>query len=210
MSAYMREQFPFLGIKSPERRALFKQFLTENGLPSVESLEESVWAMWQLPEREYQYLAIGLLEKMRRKVGPEVIELYEKLVVTHAWWDTVDGLASNIIGFHFERFPDLQDPWISKWRASEDFWLRRITLLFQLRYKDKTDVPLLFALIEENRESKEFFIQKAIGWALREHSKTDGDLVEEFIAKTELAPLSAREGLKWLLAQRKKREGTGK
>lgn len=198
MAAYMRDQFPFLGIKSPERRALLKQFFAERGLPPVEAVEDITWQLWQRPEREHQYVAIGILEKLRRKLAPESVELFERLVVTKSWWDTVDGLASNIVGFHFQRFPELQEPWIDRWRAAENFWLRRITLLFQLKYKSNTDVPLLFALIEENRNSDEFFIQKAIGWALREYSKTDAAAVKQFIAQTDLAPLSVREGLKWL------------
>ena len=147
-------------------------------------------------------MAIDLLEKMLKKLPPRAIERFERLTVTNSWWDTVDGLASNVVGVHLQRYPELKDPWIGKWRTSDNFWLRRITLLFQLKYKTQTDVPLLFALIEENRTSNEFFIQKAIGWALREYSKTDSAAVEAFIGQTNLAPLSEREGLKWLERRR--------
>ena len=201
MAKYMRDLFPFFGIKMPQRKQIFRDFLAEEGLPPVDSVEEVVWAMWQKPQREYHYLALMLLDKMRRKLEPETIHLLEKLVVNNSWWDTVDALASQI-GFHFQRFPPLQEPSIERWRRSDNFWLRRITLLFQLKYKEATDVALLFSLIEENRQSDEFFIQKAIGWALRQYSKTDAAAVREFVARTELAPLSEREALKWLARQK--------
>lgn len=202
MAAYMRDQFPFLGIQTPLRKELFKTFLAEHGLPPLEMTEEVSWALWQLPEREYQYVAMSLLVKVQKKLGPEIIVHYEKLAVTKSWWDTIDGLASNFVGATLLRFPDERDRWINQWRGSDDFWLRRIALLFQLSYKDKTDADLLFQLIKENGPDSpfgdEFFIQKAIGWALRQYSKTDADAVVDFIRKTELAPLSQREGLKWL------------
>ena len=201
MAKYMRNLYPFLGIKMPKRREIFRDFLAEYGLPPAADVENIVWTMWERRQREYQYLALGLLEKMRRKLVPERVALFEKLTLNKSWWDTVDSLASHT-GFHFQRFPELQGPSIKKWRHSNNFWLRRVTLLFQLKYKAETDVPLLFSLIEENRDSNEFFIQKAIGWSLREYSKTDADAVEQFVAQTELAPLSKREALKWLAKHR--------
>lgn len=198
MKKYMRNLFPYLGIKTPERRALFKQFIAENGLPSMSELEDVVLVLWDLPEREYQYLAIGLIDKLQKKLPPNSAQLFEQLITTKSWWDTVDSLAGTITGKHFQTYPDIQTQFLPKWRQSNDFWLRRTTILFQLSYKDNTNVDLLFDIIRENSGSKEFFINKAIGWALREYSKTDKTAVINFVNQTDLAPLSHREALKWL------------
>jgi 3-methyladenine DNA glycosylase AlkD len=120
------------------------------------------------------------------------------MIVTKSWWDTVDALAAHVVGTHFSRHPQVRAEYLSRWRHSDQIWLRRTTLLFQLRYKDRTDRDLVFALIDENLGSDEFFIQKAIGWALREYSKTDSQAVQEYVSATRLAPLSKREALKWL------------
>ena len=122
----------------------------------------------------------------------------QKLITTESWWDTVDGLAANQVGGVIARFPKIRDEHIGRWWQQENFWLRRTTLLFQLRYKDKTDEDLLFALIGENLTDKEFFIQKAIGWSLREYSKSNPTAVQQFVATTELSPLAHREALKWM------------
>lgn len=206
MAAYMRDQFSFLGIQTPQRKALFREFLSTDGLPPIEIAEDVSWALWHMPEREYQYVAMSLLDKVQKKLGAESIAHYEKLVVTKSWWDTVDGLASNFIGATLRRFPEERDSWLALWRRSDNFWLRRVAILFQLGYKSHTDSGLLFQIIEENGPASlygdEFFIQKAIGWALREYSKTDADAVVEFIDGTTLASLSRREGLKWLTKNR--------
>ena len=198
MARYMRDHFPFLGIKSPERKALFKQFVRESGLPQPEELETVVWDLWQLPEREYQYGAQDLLHRMRNQVTTDFVLLLERLITTKSWWDTVDGLASHAVGGLFTHHPEAGDPTLARWRRSDNFWLRRTTLLFQLGYKDRTDEALLFALIEENLDSDEFFIQKAIGWILREYSKTSPESVKKYVSQTALAPLSKREALKWM------------
>lgn len=201
MAQYMRNQFSFLGIKTPARSALLKTFSAEHGLPPLADLEMIVRDLWQLPEREYQYSALTLLSKLEKKLPPDFITALEYLIVTKSWWDTVDTLAGNVLATHFGRFPQVRDEMIARWRASDNFWLRRTTLLFQLSYKTNTDTDLLFALIRENLDADEFFIQKAIGWALREYSKTDATAVTQFVAATPLAPLSAREALKWLKNQ---------
>jgi 3-methyladenine DNA glycosylase AlkD len=199
MAKYLRDQFPFLGIKTPERRALLKGFVSEHGLPPMAELAEIVRQLWELPEREYHYSAVYLLGRRQRQLTPGYIPLIEHLIVTNSWWDTVDGLATNSVGSLLARYPDIRDGTIGRWRVSDNFWLRRVTLLFQLKYKDRTDEALLYDLIQENLDSKEFFIQKAIGWALREYSKTAAGSVQTFVFATQDLPaLSRREGLKWL------------
>lgn len=201
MAKYMHDQFPFLGIKTPTRRSLLQEFVAAHGLPALADLEKILRELWQLPEREYQYSALTLLGKLEKELPPEFVGVLEYLIVTKSWWDTVDTLAGHAVATHFRRFPLVRDATIACWRASDNFWLRRTTLLFQLSYKVNTNVDLLFSLIRENLDSDEFFIQKAIGWALREYSKTDATAVTQFVAATPLAPLSAREALKWLKNQ---------
>lgn len=198
MQKYMRDQFQFLGLPTPQRRELVKQFIHQEGLPAVEQLPAVVAELWALPEREYQYTALDLLHKVEKKLPAGFISTYEQLIITKSWWDTVDDLAGHGIATHFQRFPEVKTHYLSQWRTSDNIWLRRTTLLFQLHYKQHTDEALLFALVRENRESSEFFIQKAIGWALREYSKQNQAAVIKFVAETELAPLSQREALKWL------------
>ena len=112
--------------------------------------------------------------------------------------DTVDFLASNMVGMHFKRFPNLIPEYTSKWMASGNIWLQRTCLLYQLKYKENTNTSLLYSWIHSLMDSKEFFIQKAIGWILREYSKTAPAEVIDFIHNTNLKPLSKREGLKWM------------
>ncbi len=201
MSRYMRDQFPFLGLKTPARRVLLNTFLATHGLPPLSDLDLVLKELWALPEREYQYSALTLLDKLTKKLPADAVGLLEYLITHKSWWDTVDSLAGHAVAVHFQRCPAVRDATLPVWRSSANFWLRRTTLLFQLPYKTNTDVELLFSLIRENLDSGEFFIQKAIGWALREYSKTDAQAVIEFIHATPLPALSAREGLKWLQNQ---------
>ncbi len=198
MARYMRDQFPFYGIKTPQCRLLVREFLAEQGLPPPDLLEPVVLTLWQRPQRECQYIAVGLLERGSKRLDTPVVDLLEQLIITKSWWDTVDSLAGGLAGAQFRRFPEARAAALPRWRASDNIWLRRSAILFQLGYKKETDAELLLAVVEENKTSGEFFIQKAIGWALREYSKTNPDLVVDFVERTELAPLSRREALKWL------------
>ncbi len=204
MKAYMRNQFDYLGIKMPLQRELQRQFISEHGLPALSELAGVLIELWDLPEREYQYAGISILGKMENKLPPEFIDTIESLLTTKSWWDTVDTLASNTVGVHFRRYSDVKDRTLRVWRKSENIWLRRTCLLFQLKYKEETDFALLCDLIRENLGQKEFFINKAIGWALRTYSRVDAAKVRAFVAETPLQPLSAREALKWLDRQEKK------
>lgn len=203
MQAYMRDKFEFLGIRAPKRDALVRQFLEENGVPEGEALQTVVRELWRQPEREFQYAALTLLEKYRKHAEPSHIGLLEELALSKSWWDTVDLLAGRLIGDLFTRFPELIPGYVERWMASDSIWLQRTAILFQLYYKARTDHVLLFDLIRRLSHSKEFFIQKAIGWALREYSKTDETLVRQFVAGNTLATLSVREALKYAERVRK-------
>ncbi len=201
MKQYMRNQFEFLGIKSPVQKNLFKQFVTEQGLPELSQLESIVRELWNWPEREYQYVALAFLGMFQKHLTPDCLPLLEHLITTKSWWDTVDSIASHPVGRLLQQYPSSREAVIDQWRHQDNLWLRRTTILFQLGYKTETDERLLFALVEENQDSLEFFIQKAIGWALREYSKTAPEAVQSFVARAALASLSQREALKWLKAQ---------
>ena len=198
MKRYMRDQFEYLGIKSPKMSELLKGFYAAQGLPVAANLDEIVRDLWSLPQREYQYTATGLIRRMEKQIPEDFIETVEYLLVTKSWWDTVDTLAGGTVGAHFKHYTRARWKYLARWRKSENFWLRRVTLLFQLNYKDETDFDLLRELIRENLGSKEFFINKAIGWALRQYARTDPEAVRRFVAEMPLQPLSAREALKHL------------
>jgi 3-methyladenine DNA glycosylase AlkD len=197
MRKYMRDQFEYLGIKSPQLNAIFRQVVKENGLPPLGELDAVIRELWDLPEREYQYLAISLMERLEKKLPSNAIKTLEYMIVHKSWWDTVDNI-SHIVGVHFKRFPDVRETYLPGWRASDNFWLRRTAILFQLDYKQETDFDLLKAVIQENLGSKEFFINKAIGWSLRQYAHIDPIAVKKFVNATSLHPLSRREAMKHL------------
>ena len=196
MKKYMRNQFEYLGIKTPQSAALQKEFYAEYGLPEVTELDSILRDLWLLPEREFQYVGLGLLDKLEKKLPEKFIKTIEYLIVTKSWWDTVDAIASHTVGTHFRRFPEVREKYLPKWRASTNIWLRRTTILFQLNYKKETDFDLLCDIIRENLDSNEFFINKAIGWALRQYARVDPKAVSKFVKSTALHPLSRREAMK--------------
>jgi 3-methyladenine DNA glycosylase AlkD len=198
MEAYMRGQYPFLGIKTPERTRLTKDFWSRHGIPSGEELLQVVRELWELPEREFQNVAMSFLEKYGKQASKDDIDRFEWLITTKSWWDTVDYLASHTMGDHLTRYPDLISTYTDRWIHSDNLWLRRTAILYQLRYKERTDSRRLFEYIGICKEEDEFFIRKAIGWALREYSKTDEAAVRRFVTETRLSPLSTKEALKYV------------
>jgi 3-methyladenine DNA glycosylase AlkD len=198
MKKYMRDQFEYLGIKTPKNVALQKEFFEEHGFPKLSELELVLRDLWSLPQREFQYVAVGLLGRFNKELPAKFIKTIEYMLVTKSWWDTVDSIAGGTVGIHFRRFPDVRAKYLAKWRASDNFWLRRTTILFQLTYKKETDFDLLCEIICENLDSKEFFINKAIGWSLRQYARIDPKAVTKFVKSTALHPLSRREAMKHL------------
>lgn len=198
MKKYMRNQFEYYGIKTPMRKELAIAFFREAGLPKTSEIEDIIDELWKLPQREYQYFADTLLFKMIKELNKKHIKLFERMIANKSWWDTVDYIAVKLVGKHFENFPEIMPKHIEAWNSSGNIWLNRTAILFQLQYKKKTNVDLLLEIIEKHAGSREFFIQKAIGWALREYSKTEENAVRKFVMQTNLSPLSKREALKWL------------
>lgn len=194
--AYMRNQFEFHGLKTTQRRELQKTFLRKEYLPRRNELAAIVEMLWEKPQREYQYFAQELYFRYKADLQSQDMAVFEYMIITRSWWDTVDFIAVKLVGAYFRSFPGQQQVYVQKWLESENIWLQRTALLFQLKYKEDTDTSLLASTIKALVGSREFFINKAIGWALREYSKTDPQWVMEFVDKTELSGLSRREALR--------------
>ena len=201
MRAYMKDQFDYLGLPSPLRKELTKGFYADHGYPLPEDVEAIVNEAWKLPYREYKYFAMELMVTTKKKAGHDAIHLYERLITDESWWDTIDLIAPSLVGYHFQQYPEERIQYINKWIASGNIWLQRSCILFQLKYKLEVDTRLLGSIILTLKDSKEFFIRKAIGWMLREYSKSDPGYVIRFVQNHDLSGLSHREALKWLERQ---------
>ena len=212
-AAYLRHQFEFIGLKTPERRLLAKDFLKEKKADKKIDWK-LVFEFWNLPEREFQYLALDYLHQMKKWLIFDDMEKIKKLTVSKSWWDTVDALdelvgqllltgrkqATENDSTAYEQVKTL----VKEWAQAENFWIRRIAIDCQLSFKNQTDLELLSYTIEKNllgsSFADEFFITKAIGWALRDLAKTNSAWVIKFIEEHEnkMAKLSIREASKHL------------
>jgi 3-methyladenine DNA glycosylase AlkD len=195
MKAYMLNQFDFYGLKAPVWRKLSKEYF-KKALPPFEEVEAIIKDCWQHSKREMQYVAIELLVCYQKQWKKETISIIEYILTNKSWWETVDHAATALTGPYFKKFPEQQLKITTKWNKSKNIWLQRSSIMFQKMYRKETDTDLLSKHILDLKDSKEFFIQKAIGWALREHSKTDEKWVQAFVKKHSLSPLSEREALK--------------
>jgi 3-methyladenine DNA glycosylase AlkD len=193
--AYMRHQFEFFGLKMPIWTAIARDIFATQGLPDPADVPATVRECFADDHREMHYFGLELTQKLLKHQPPQFIDFLEELILTRSWWDTVDWI-NKLVGLHFKRYPALIQPVTERWMASGNIWLQRVCLIFQLPYREKTDTELLFDHIRQLSDSKEFFIQKAIGWALRQYARTDPQAVLDFVAATPLAPLSRREALK--------------
>lgn len=196
MAKYMKNLFPFLGLKKPERAKLSKEFLKERK-KDKEVDWDFIFKCYELPEREFQYLAIAYLERVIDLLTPNDMIYVEKLLTTKSWWDTVDSINSTV-GYMAMKYPEIKENIILKWIESDNIWLNRVSIIFQLKYKEITDTEILAKAILANSQTNEFFINKAIGWALREYSKTNKEWVRNFINSNKLSKLSKREGSKYI------------
>lgn len=196
-SAYMRNLFPFLGIATPQRRACVRA--AAMAVPPIE-LRAEVEALYQRKEREYHYAAwdVACMASMRRNLQTSDVQWLQEYVTRHAWWDTVDYIVPKVLGPILRRDRKALVRVTKAWIDDENFWLQRAAIIVQLGWKSETDVDLLFSHILNRATSKEFFVQKGSGWALREYSKTDPRAVRSFLdAHPELSALTRREGGKY-------------
>lgn len=198
MKKYMKNKFDYYGIKSPLRKEISKQYLKKENLPPINEFEKVIKELWNEPQRELQYFAMELLFKYSKQLEQEQYLIFEHLLTNKSWWDTIDYIAANLVGNHFKKYPHLTSTVGKRWIESDNMWLNRTAILFQLKYKQATDEKLLSEYILIHASSKEFFIRKAIGWALREYSKTNSQSVIMFVHKYDkvLSGLSKREALK--------------
>jgi 3-methyladenine DNA glycosylase AlkD len=196
--AYMRNQFEFYGLKAATRREIQKPFFNEKYLPAKKELYDIVKTLWKKPQREYQLFSQELVFKYVKQFEKKDIELLEYMVTNKSWWDTVDYISYKLIGGYFKIYSDERKPYVDKWLKSNNIWLQRSVLLFQLKYKTELDTQILSLGINSLLSSKEFFINKAIGWVLREYSRTNPTWVIDFASNTELSALSYREALRLL------------
>ena len=193
---YMKNKFEFYGIRAPKLKDIEKPFLQKEYLPEKQELHTLLKALWDKPQREFQYFGIHLMYKFRKQLELEDIMLFEYLLTEKSWWDTVDGIAPKLVGDYFMKFPHQKDVYVEKWLKSGNIWLQRSCIIFQLFYKEEVDTLLLSRVIHSLSGSTEFFINKAIGWMLRQYSRTNPAWVEEFVGNTVLHSLSKREALR--------------
>lgn len=197
MSKYMKDNFSFFGIKTEERRRIFKTVWAEHQKEVFENSREIALLLFSKKERELHYCALEILIKnLKNNYQTEDIQLIETLITTNSWWDSVDVLAKFILGNYLQQFPLETEEAISHFLNSGNMWLNRSAILFQLGYKEKTNFDLLKLVCEKHKMSTEFFIQKAIGWALREYAKTNPEDVKDFVSVSNLKKLSEKEALK--------------
>ena len=197
MEAYMRHQFPFLGIAGPERNALYKKYFPEAKKTRIIDWD-FVDTCWEKEPREYQYVAANYLKAMQSYLTKDDLPKLEHLVVTKSWWDTVD-ILDRVVGSLVYDKPELGEI-ILQWSLSDNIWLRRVAIDHQLLRKEKTNVQLMEKILLNNLDQTEFFINKAIGWALRDYSKINPEWVASFIEKNKerMAELSIKEASKYL------------
>ena len=196
MQAYMKNRFPFLGIPKPQLTAALKPYLKAAAREGVDW--QTIDACWQAEAREYQYAALELLRAAQKQLTPDDLPCLHCLITTKSWWDTIDFL-DRIVGGIALRYPEINAV-ILKWSVDENFWLRRVAIDHQLLRKEKTDTALLAQILDNNLGQSEFFINKAIGWALRDYSKTNPAWVREYIESRHerMAALSIREAGRYL------------
>jgi 3-methyladenine DNA glycosylase AlkD len=207
MRRYMRSTMPFRGVPAQLVRSICREVLAARPLPDEDAWRAAVDGLWDgAGYREERYAAIQLTghRLYRAYQRPGTLGLYRHLVVSGAWWDLVDPVAGNRVGPILRAYHDQVAPTIRAWAVEDDLWLRRTAILCQLGSKERTDVDLLADVVLGNLEGslhgREFFVRKAVGWALRQHARTDPDWVRRFVAQHQdrLSGLSRREALKHL------------
>jgi 3-methyladenine DNA glycosylase AlkD len=196
MKRYMKNRFEFLGLQKPVRSRLQKQFIDELKRSSWQEIESAVNALWKLPYREYKYVAMDLLLATKRKWGNDAFDFFLSLIKIDSWWDTVDLLAARMVGGVVSKEPEAYRTTLLEMAGSEDLWIRRTALIHQLFFKEKTDTGLFESVYLKCRQDTDFFIRKAIGWALRQYSATDPVFVRKFVEKHAIDGLAGKEALR--------------
>jgi 3-methyladenine DNA glycosylase AlkD len=205
MQAYMKSEMPYLGVSAPRVKAACREVYASYAFESAELWRADVLSLWRAAKhREERYAAIALSGHRKADAFQNLaaLPMYEEMIVTGAWWDYVDELAEHRIGPLLAAYPRPMRKTMLSWSRSADLWKRRSSIICQMFFREATDLELLFACIEPSLSSKEFFLRKAIGWALRQYAKHDPQTVLRYVKEhqAELSPLSQREALKHLVA----------
>jgi 3-methyladenine DNA glycosylase AlkD len=200
MAAYMKSDMPFYGVQKKGRSAVLRSLIRSCPAESRDVYESNVLALWSEPHREEKYLALGYARAWKVFITIESMSMYRDLIVEGAWWDLVDEAAVQLVGPVHLGEPSKSEPRVRSWIRSDNLWLRRTSIICQLKHKAATDTALLADACRWNLSDTDFFIRKAIGWALREYAKTAPEWVSAFVLshKNEMAPLSLREATKHL------------
>lgn len=195
--AYLLNQFEFYGIKTPLRRQLCKDFYKSHAIKDHDELSQLVKECFAEPQRELHYFAIELVGHHKKLWTKKTLPLIEWMITHNSWWDSVDSTNTHVISKFFLLYPELIEQYTSKWNHSTNKWLIRMSILFQLTYKSKTDIQLLTKYIEHTQLHEDFFVRKAIGWALRAYTYTNKKWVIQFVKDhPSLSNLSKREALR--------------
>ncbi len=195
--AYTKHQFAYYGLIAPRWLAIAKEFFATYGMYTGKQLEEFVLGCLDKEYRELHFAGLQMMEKMLKHQNKSFIHVLEKTIITQSWWDSVDWIA-KLVGFHFKAYPELQQTYARKWIHSDNMWLQRVAIIHQLFYREQTDEKLLFEMILQVADSKEFFLRKACGWALRQHAKVYPNHVKVFIESHTFSGLTIREAKKQL------------
>lgn len=196
MSAYMRNLFPFLGVNAPERTVILRVVSSDFEKPNQNQIVKTMRMLWDMPEREFHIIATEFLNKNKKQLSKSFVTTHAKYFITHnSWWDSVDSLRPAI-GMLVAQNPELNEV-MYEWIDSDNKWLVRSAIIHQLLQKQNTDPVKLFLLCERRQSDNEFFIAKAIGWALRDFSYVDAIAVERFVrSHPDLTPIAKREALR--------------
>jgi 3-methyladenine DNA glycosylase AlkD len=200
MARYMKTNDPFYGVQKAGRTKIFREMKHFFPIGTDDEYEEAVLELWSLPHREEKYLALSVVTTYPEFITYDKLSLYRRLITEGAWWDFVDDLAARAVGIVWLNHRDRTTPLMRRWIGDADMWIRRTAIIGQLKHKNETDADLLFEFCSDRAHEKEFFIRKAIGWALREYAKTAPEAVGDFAHshRDELSGLSFREATKHL------------
>lgn len=200
MAAYMKTTMPMYGVPSPQRSRILRDIVAVVPEPNRAECRRLVSTLWELPHREDKYMAIAMARHYKEHIVASMLPLYRSMIEAGAWWDFVDEIAINLVGKLWADEPDAIGRHMDEWINDDNLWIRRSAIIGQIKHRSQTDVDRLFRYCELRAHETDFFIRKAIGWALREYAKTDAEAVRAFVAKNadRLSGLSRREATKHL------------
>jgi 3-methyladenine DNA glycosylase AlkD len=200
MAKYMRNKFSFYGVPAPIRKKVVAEYIAGNGYPEFSQWLELAKTAWSEP-REVQYAMLDIWIKRKKQIPKDAEEFLEFIITENSWWDTVDSIASSLVGQWVMAYPEKKEYIENNWLTSNNLWLQRTAIIYQLKHKEKTDLKILENAIRYSADHPDFFIRKAIGWVLREYSKVNQKWVEDILNKHQLSNLSVREAMKWVNRQ---------